>query len=42
MSLNPLTIFSKSSILDIWLSSEFFSALLHNSRLNGYIAVDLI
>ena len=38
-SLNILTIFSKSSILDAWLSSEFLSAPLHNKHLNGFIAL---
>ena len=42
MYLNLLTIFCKSSILDVWLSSEFFSALLRNSRLNSYIAQNLL
>ena len=42
ISLNILTIFSKSSILDVWLTSEFFSALLHNSHLNGYMAMILL
>ena len=39
--LNILTIFSKSSTLDLWLTSEFFSALLHNSHLNDYMALIL-
>ena len=42
MSLNILTIFSKSSILDVLLTSEFFSALLHNSHLNGYMPLILL
>ena len=42
ISLNILTIFSKSPILDVCLTSEFFSALLHNSYLNGYMALILL
>ena len=42
ISLNILTIFSKSSILDVWLTSKFFSALLHNSHLNGYMDLILL
>ena len=42
ISLNILTIFSKSSISDVWLTSEFFPALLHNSHLNGYMALILL
>ena len=42
ISLNILTIFSKSSILDVWMASEFFSALLHNSHLNGCMALILL
>ena len=42
ISLNILTIFSKSSILDVWLTSEFFSALLHNSHLIDYMALILV
>ena len=37
-----LTIFCKNSILDTWLNSEFFSALLQNSPLNSYIALNLL
>ena len=33
MSLNLLTILSKRSVLDVWLSSELFSALLQDSCL---------
>ena len=40
--LNTLTIFSKSSTLDVWLTSKFFSVLLHNSQLNGYMALILL
>ena len=36
ISLDILTIFSKSSILDVWLSFEFSSALLRNSHLGSY------
>ena len=37
ISLSILINFSKRSILDIWPTYEFFSALLHNSRLNDYV-----
>ena len=42
MSLNILTIFSKSSILDVLLTSEFFSAFLYNRHLKGYMAQSLL
>ena len=42
ISLNILTILSKSSFLHVWLTSEFFSDLVHNSHLNGYMALILL
>ena len=42
ISLNILTIFSKSCILDVWQTSEFFSSLQHNTYLNGCMALILL
>ena len=42
ISLNILTIFSKSSILDVWLSFQFFSALLRNNHLGSYRVLILL
>ena len=42
ISLSILINLSKRSVLDIWPTYEFSSALLHNSRLNDYMSMLLL